>query len=217
MSPEKSELLIDARGRCAGVLRANAAVLVRALPAGHDAGFERSRHLGETVCAAVLALGLEAARVDALASAVRNVFMQAAWQEWHVSFCVLISRQRVIHVLNCGITGVACVSDAVEVLAEPRTLARRMRREGATAIPAHATSVAPVLAGPHLRASDIDVVERSLTRGDRVLAVADPRIFDLVETADASTLRDAVISDTIEVFARGLHNPERSFFSWSCE
>ena len=209
---------IDSAGRCAARVAEQLLVLACALPGAHDEGFQRSRELAGRFCDAVHAAAATAA-IDAqrLVDVSRGLLSVSEWSGWYLSFCVVQHRIGSLKAFNCGITSLFSVShDRLGgPLLPPQTVGRRLRGEGVKDVPSSVAYVGDTMANGSVVAANIDVFELDQTQVAPIVALADPRVADMLSgiTFD-DVASDEALSKAIEDLLNSMNNPERSFLLW---
>jgi hypothetical protein len=205
-------------GRSAARVTKQLLVLACALPRVHDEGSKRSRELAQKFCDDVHQAATAAAiDVQRLADLSTDLLGSKEWSGWHVSFCIAEHRVGSIKAFNCGVTSLFWSSHRAlhGPLLAPQTVGRRLRSEGVTDIPPHVAYIGATMASADMIPANIEVAELEATLASPMVALADPRIADMLpEVAFADGLSVETLTNAIEALQNSLNNPERSFLLW---
>lgn len=205
-------------GRCAACASEDVIVLARALQAGHDHEFRRSRQLARTFCELVMnsAATSRLGRQELVGLGDR-LFSMETWSGWHLSFCAVELKDGLLRAFGCGLCGIVVRSNdgTVHELVRHQTLGRKLRAEGITDVPWHAEYVGVPMLGKGTPASDIQEADLEIADVAITIANAQPELQESLPELVASETSLEEIRNAIERYFDSVHNPTRAFVLWS--
>lgn len=193
-------------------------VLACSLSRGHDEGHIASRELAKAFCERVKEAA-DASQLDRgkLAKVSNELLSSKKWCGWHLSFCVVECRDGRMRAFNCGVIGVALMlnNKNVQLLLEPQTLGRKLRRNGVLSVPLHLEHVGESMAHSGMLTADIEEAAQRVSDDLTVIVTAEPRIMECLSDIAVSALPIESLRNTIDDLLDSFVNPTRAFILWS--